>query len=265
MIYFIADLHLGHKNIIGLANRPFSSVERMDELLLYNWNKKVKGNDTVYILGDLICKSDNPERYLSKLKGKKVLIVGNHDNGWLENIDRSNFLKIEPLIEQSLENRMITMCHYPMLEWRASRKELSCTKLGYLIHGHIHQRFERRYLDLFLSPNALNAGVDVNNFEPVTFSELEENNARFKRQKLLELSNGQTLVKYLDIKEDLILQGRAYADLQTVLKKLKKQASADLSIKFSIDQVQEKLENTKSNMDNTQTILLEIEKELGLK
>ena len=54
MIFFTSDLHLGHENCIRLCNRPFSSIEEMDETLMENWNHKVTGTDTVYILGDLI-------------------------------------------------------------------------------------------------------------------------------------------------------------------------------------------------------------------
>ncbi len=135
---------------------------------------------TVYIIGDLIYKSQSPEKYLEQLKGKKVLIRGNHDTGWLELIDADKyFADITSLLEISLFDRMITLCHYPMLEWRNSRKDGK--KLGYLIHGHIHNRVEQKYEVLFNSTNALNAGVDMNNFEPVTFEELIVNNANFKR------------------------------------------------------------------------------------
>lgn len=185
MIYFTADLHLGHKNIIRLAERPFSSLEEMDERLIANWNAKVKGNDTVYIIGDLICKSAQSEEYLSRLKGKKVLICGNHDEGWLDKVESADyFVAVEKLIEQSFCGHMTTLCHYPMIEWRASRKGIS-KKLGYLIHGHIHKNKDKpEYYQLFRIANALNAGVDINNFEPVTFEELVANNARFKHELL---------------------------------------------------------------------------------
>lgn len=179
MIYFTADLHLGHKRIIQMTNRPFPTVEEMDATLITNWNKKVKANDTVYIIGDLIYKSQSPEKYLRQLKGKKVLIRGNHDEGWLRLLAANKyFSNITPLLEISLFDRMITLCHYPMLEWRNSRK--SGKKLGYLIHGHIHNRLDTKYDLLFNNSNALNAGVDINNFEPVTFEELIANNEKFK-------------------------------------------------------------------------------------
>lgn len=72
MIFFTSDLHLGHENCIRLCNRPFSSIEEMDETLIENWNRKITGKDTVYILGDLIYRNQKPpEEYLRRLRGKK--------------------------------------------------------------------------------------------------------------------------------------------------------------------------------------------------
>ncbi len=179
MIYFTADLHLGHKSIIQLSNRPFSTIEEMDATLIKNWNRKVKGNDTVYILGDLIYKSDNPEYYLKQLKGKKILLIGNHDKGWLSKINVENyFIKTALMLEENINGKIITLCHYPMLEWRNSRKDGS--KKGYLIHGHTHNRQNPNHLQILNNPYTLNAGVDVNNFEPVTFLELVDNNLKLK-------------------------------------------------------------------------------------
>ena len=75
------------------------------------------------------------------------------------------------------------MCNNTMLEWRSSRED-SGRKLGYLIHGHIHNRISDEYRQLFLQFNALNAGVDVNGYAPVTFDELVANNLEFKLKAL---------------------------------------------------------------------------------
>ncbi len=77
MIFFTSDLHLGHENCIRLCNRPFSSIEEMDETLIENWNHKVTGKDTVYILGDLIYRSQKPpEEYLRRLRGRNISSLG---------------------------------------------------------------------------------------------------------------------------------------------------------------------------------------------
>ncbi len=184
MILFTSDLHFGHKNIIELCNRPFRDVEEMDEALIENWNRKVKKNDTVYILGDIVWYKKDLSYYMNRLSGEKILITGNHDEPWAKKEESKQYFKdILPYLETHLNSHPITMCHYPMLEWRSSREELK-RKLGYHIHGHIHNRVASEYLQLYLQFNALNAGVDVNNFEPVTFDELLENNMAFKLSAL---------------------------------------------------------------------------------
>ena len=101
MILFTADLHLGHKNIIRHCSRPFSSVQEMDEQLISAWNSKVRQNDSVYIIGDLIFRSAaSPESYLSSLHGKKHLIIGNHDNDWMKKAAMSQyFISVDRYVE----------------------------------------------------------------------------------------------------------------------------------------------------------------------
>lgn len=83
-IFYIADTHFGHESILKLCKRPFSTVEEMNEAIVENWNARVKGNDKVYILGDMFYKATGVKDILTRLKGKKHLILGNHDASWLE-------------------------------------------------------------------------------------------------------------------------------------------------------------------------------------
>ena len=79
-VFFTSDLHLGHANVIRYDNRPFSSVEEMNEELIKRWNAKVGKGDVVYVLGDFIWHTDKkPEDILWALNGMKILIRGNHD------------------------------------------------------------------------------------------------------------------------------------------------------------------------------------------
>ena len=92
MNYYTSDLHLGHANIIKLCKRPFYYVQEMDEALIANWNDRVTNGDTVYILGDLMFRVvENPENYLSRLTGKKHLIIGNHDSSWMKNVGLAKY------------------------------------------------------------------------------------------------------------------------------------------------------------------------------
>ena len=52
MIYYIADMHFGHTNVIRFDDRPFADTEQMDEVLIQNWNERVTADDTVYVLLD---------------------------------------------------------------------------------------------------------------------------------------------------------------------------------------------------------------------
>ena len=175
MIYFTADTHFDHANIIRFCNRPFATVEEMNETLIANWNHKVHGNDTVYILGDMFFRTTDPERILCQLKGKKHLITGNHDSQWMKQVDLERwFVSVQPYLETSDGQHILTMCHFPMVCWNHQSR-------SYMIHGHIHENTDMDYWPLLAArERVLNAGCDINNFEPVSFQELVENNAKFK-------------------------------------------------------------------------------------
>jgi len=79
--FVIADLHLGHENIIKYCNRPFKDVAHMNETILNNWNTVVSNDDLVYVLGDFSMKFDQEKTkaILNRLNGRKILVMGNHD------------------------------------------------------------------------------------------------------------------------------------------------------------------------------------------
>lgn len=177
MIYFTSDQHFGHENILKLCNRPYATIEAMDEALISLWNERVNGNDTVYVLGDLFFRSKNINTVLERLRGKKHLILGNHESSWfsLEKFGHF-FVRVESLAEISDGKRGITLCHYPMLAWKHDTKQ-------FMVHGHIHNDTQADYWQWLKSrERILNASVDVNNFRPVTFDELLENNIRWKNE-----------------------------------------------------------------------------------
>ena len=80
-IWVTSDTHFNHANIIKYCNRPFSSVEEMNETIIANWNKVVSERDIVYHLGDFALgdKSLIPN-ILRRLNGCIKVIMGNHDN-----------------------------------------------------------------------------------------------------------------------------------------------------------------------------------------
>ena len=194
MIYFTSDLHFGHANIIRLCGRPFADVTEMDEALIANWNRRVTPADTVYLVGDIVWDRRKVPCYMERLAGKKILISsGNHDASWVKKEACAPYFQaMAPYLETRLCGHTVTLCHYPLLEWKDSRED-SPKRLGYLIHGHIHNRVSDEYRPLFLQPHALNAGADVNGYAPVTFEELLENNMAFKRSALSSPTDREVL------------------------------------------------------------------------
>lgn len=177
MVYFIADMHLGHANILKHCNRPFSSVEEMDETLIENWNSRVTDRDDVWIIGDFAFRTAvSAEVYLKNLKGHKHLVKGNHDHTWMKGFDvRRYFESVNEIAELRLDGKHIVMCHYPMMSWNKSHYG------SYLIYGHIHDDTSLWFWPMIRdNGHMLNAGVDVNGFCPVTFDELVANNAVFR-------------------------------------------------------------------------------------
>ncbi len=175
---FTSDLHLGHQTILN--SRPqFTTVEEMDEELIQLWNQKVARQDDVYILGDLSFRSPHPiGYYLDRMKGRKHLIIGNHDCYWMRKVENMSqyFETVESLATIKFNKKKVTLCHYPMLEWSGSRYAENLS--SYLIHGHIHAA-KNSVFDYIKDnlPTALNCCADVNGLVPVTFEELIINNA----------------------------------------------------------------------------------------
>ena len=177
MNFYIGDPHLGHAAIIRLCNRPFASVEEMDETIISNWNQRVTNADTVFILGDLMFRiSKSPSEYLSRLKGHKILVLGNHDASWIWQEGATRYLNTHVRMMELIDrNRKVVLCHYPMLTWPNVRSG------SYMVYGHLHgNRDQDPCVRYGMNPKMLNSCVEVNGYQPVTLDELIENNRIFR-------------------------------------------------------------------------------------
>ena len=129
MIYFIADTHFYHENIIKYCNRPFISSEQMNEYMVKNWNSVVKKDDIVYHLGDFAL-ATKPQimETVKQLNGIKYLIKGNHDTYNNEFYRRCGFKEVydKPIIV----NEFLILSHEP-IPWKISPIFLN-------IYGHVH-------------------------------------------------------------------------------------------------------------------------------
>lgn len=167
MNFYIADTHFGHKNIIRICNRPFSSVEEMDMVLVNNWNSRVMPDDDVYVLGDFAYRSDKAINILRSLNGRKHLIVGNHDFKNLKNNGfRNEFVEIEDMLTVKEGDVRIVLCHYPMVDWNGMYRE------AWHFFGHIHNNDSRAKEIMKTVPKSVNVGADCVGFMPRTAREL---------------------------------------------------------------------------------------------
>lgn len=177
MIYFTSDLHFGHKNIIRYDNRPFTTVEQMDDELIKRWNNKIKDDDVVYILGDISWYNDTKTcDILSQLKGQKRLIKGNHDK--ISANIRKQFYSIDNYLEIVVDGTNVILCHYPITFFNSHHYG------AYMLYGHVHNSHEwnfveslkRQLEELDIKCNMFNVGCMLWNYEPVSLEEIKHEN-----------------------------------------------------------------------------------------
>lgn len=141
-IFYIADTHFGHQNVIKFDNRPFKDCADMEWKMITNWNEKVGKNDMVYILGDFCWRDRSPLAIGGELNGRKFLVTGNHDKILSrETRGLGGFVGQDNLIEIKDNGRHVILCHYPLPFHRAAYNEDF-----WMLYGHVHGTREESYL-----------------------------------------------------------------------------------------------------------------------
>lgn len=164
MIWFTADTHFTHTNILKYCNRPFESIEEHDEILIQNWNRVVKPKEMVYHLGDVgfSFKAKNPYRLitiLQKLHGKIFLIRGNHDGQAMISADR--FVSVKDVHTLKHQKQKLFLSHYSHRTWPGAYRGVPH------LYGHSHGNLP----DYGLS---FDVGVDNWNYTPISFDQVME-------------------------------------------------------------------------------------------
>ncbi len=178
MLFFTADQHFNHRNIIRHCNRPFVSVDEMNEELVALHNRVVGVDDQVLHLGDLSW--DRPD-WIHSLRGKHYLVPGNHDachpmhkkhRREVRRCQDAGITVLDPQVVQHLLPQAVLLCHFPFTgdsrfddryaEWRPTSLP---TPARLLLHGHVHTAWKRRGI-------CINVGVDVWDYAPVSVDQL---------------------------------------------------------------------------------------------
>lgn len=177
-LFITSDEHIGHANIIDLANRPFTSLDEMKHTVITNHNKKVpnsRGVLTVHV-GDWLWHSltfEEGMEYISQLNGRHAFMFGNHDE-WIE---KHRYQLISPNLPYGKldfivgENKAggakifncdkmhVTADHFARRVWQGSHKG----------HGHVYGHSHSALPGLGRS---FDIGVDGNNFTPWAIEEI---------------------------------------------------------------------------------------------
>jgi calcineurin-like phosphoesterase family protein len=132
-VFLVSDTHFGHAGVCRFTHpndptvklRPWTDPDEMDEFMVEAWNKRVKPNDKVYHLGDVVI-NRKALPILDRLNGDKVLIRGNHDI--FKDEDYNKYFR--SLRGYHVMNGMI-LSHIPI-------HSESLGRFGVNIHGHLH-------------------------------------------------------------------------------------------------------------------------------
>jgi calcineurin-like phosphoesterase family protein len=189
-LFFTADTHFNHENIIRYCDRPFKDVEQMNAMLISKWNKVIDHGDTVIIAGDFAYGDKLQwESLLGRLSGMKILVQGNHDRDTA--IPEHKFHRkydgfATILVKDPDGDQHITVCHYPMLSWYLSHKN-AWNAFGHWHSGTVRKaeglpgstdtedyvREERKAYDK-LRPTQYDVGTDGNDYTPVSYYQLKK-------------------------------------------------------------------------------------------
>jgi len=138
-VFLVSDTHFGHAGVCRFTRadgctplRPWTDPEEMDEAMVAAWNERVRPNDKVYHLGDVVI-NRRALPILNRLNGDKVLIRGNHDI--FKDEDYTPYFR--SLRGYHVMNGMI-LSHIPI-------HEESLGRFGVNIHGHLHANRVMRY------------------------------------------------------------------------------------------------------------------------
>lgn len=160
-----ADQHFGHKKIIEYCNRPFKNIEEMEVGMKYAWNERAMPESHVVVVGDFAWGGKRwrhvQQSVLSSLRGRKTLVVGNHDAKHVRQLGWNSVVN-ELMWEHRFQGEpvLVLITHHPMPE----KRQFLANKTGRTVvnlHGHEHGAGPKRKF-------MLDVGVDSVGYYPVT-------------------------------------------------------------------------------------------------
>ena len=155
MRYYIADCHFYHDNLNHRMDmRVFADAEQMNAHMIEQWNKKIRKNDEVVILGDFsFGKGEETNRILEQLNGKLFLIRGNHDDRYLKDraFRKERFEWIRDYEKMHDNGRSVVLSHYPVFCYDGQyRRDAQGRPKTYMLYGHVHDTYDEILVNRFV-------------------------------------------------------------------------------------------------------------------
>ena len=168
-IFITSDTHFWHTRIIRFENRPFKSVEEMNEELIKRWNNKVSKDDTIIHLGDFCFgNKEKTQEIAQRLNGKKILIMGNHDDSrnvkWFMDCGFDEVYRYSVLFQN-----YFILSHEPIAYLKAPFVNL---------YGHVHGSPNNPTF----TKNSVCCCVERWNYAPINFNTILLNLERLERK-----------------------------------------------------------------------------------
>ena len=164
--WYCADPHFGHYAIVQFCNRPFKNADEAGEVILRNMHERVGPDDQLWLLGDFaLGRKKLDKKWLremfDRLPGaEQHLIIGNHDDEIIQSLPWTSVSHIAE-VRDGTKRQFNTLFHYPMHTWNQARRGAYC------LFGHVHNNW-------LGTRNCVNVGLDVWDFYPVSFDEIEQ-------------------------------------------------------------------------------------------
>ncbi len=160
---YTADPHFYHPNLITKCNLPFKNDDHKTRVIIRNWNSVVTDDDDVYIVGDFtMLSAKHRHKYvviLNKLKGRKHLVNGNHDQNKTFFYAGDYGVGFASIHYPYVEVGKYILCHDPSLA--------AIDRSRWFLCGHVHDLFK-------IQKNVINVGVNVWDWTPVSETQLDE-------------------------------------------------------------------------------------------
>lgn len=167
-VFFISDLHLGHKNICKF--RPFDSVEEHDALIKENILSALTKRSKLFILGDIAFTSDAGDWIieLTKYVPNTVIVLGNHDTDSRERL--ANIVKYANAgikMHGLTTYKDVWLSHCPIHPDEMRKKKCN-------IHGHTHGRFKPVTDGFFMDKRYFDVSCENVDYKPIRYDQILE-------------------------------------------------------------------------------------------